>query len=210
MQNEKNNQAWQRLEAVIQWTGMSINFFARHIGFPRGENLYQIRRGNNGISKQLARRVVEHFPEVSELWLLTGSGEMFLHEQVESRIPYYRLDLEQVLLRLDQLHPDDYLYLPLIGEAELAVHYRGEAMAPQIPSGAILFLKRVAPEVLVPGNPYVLQVKDRLFFRTVRRARNDRWRLEAVAKSRFDAFELERSEVQAAWRLCAHLMTNNE
>ncbi len=210
MQKEKNNQAWQRLEAVIQWAGMSINFFARHIGFQRGENLYQIRRGNNGISKQLARRVVEHFPEVSELWLLTGSGEMFLHETVESRIPYYHLDVEQALPELGELQPDEYLYLPLVGGAELAVGYRGEAMSPRIPAGSILFLKGVQPESLVPGNAYVLRLEDRVVFRTVRRTTGSRWRLEAVAKSRYDDFEIEKGCVRQAWRLCAHLMLNNE
>ena len=28
---------------------MTANAFARHLGLPRGENLYQIKRGNNGI-----------------------------------------------------------------------------------------------------------------------------------------------------------------
>ena len=29
---------------------MTVNYFALYIGLPRGENLYQIKKGNNGIS----------------------------------------------------------------------------------------------------------------------------------------------------------------
>ena len=55
---------WNRLEAVIRWSHMSINAFARHIGLPRGENLYQIKRGNNGLSIHVADMICEKFPEI--------------------------------------------------------------------------------------------------------------------------------------------------
>lgn len=72
-----------RIEAVIRRSGMSTNAFARHIGLPRGENLYQIKKGNNGVSLGLADRIVAKFPEVSKLWLLTGDGPM-LNEKTEA------------------------------------------------------------------------------------------------------------------------------
>ncbi len=70
MREKQNN--WQRIEAVIKWANMSTNYFARHIGLARGENLYQIKRGNNGISLDVADRIVSKFPQVDKLWLLTG------------------------------------------------------------------------------------------------------------------------------------------
>ena len=54
---------------------MTANAFARHLGLPRGENLYQIKRGNNGISYDLARRIHAQYPNYSLSWLLTGEGE---------------------------------------------------------------------------------------------------------------------------------------
>lgn len=68
---------WDRIEAVINYSGMTANAFARHIGLLRGENLYQIKRGNNGISFDVANRIVAKFPQVDKLWLLTGDGQMF-------------------------------------------------------------------------------------------------------------------------------------
>lgn len=60
---------------------MTTNAFARHIGLPRGENLYQIKRGNNGVSLDLANRIVAKFSEVSKLWLLTGDGPMLIEKR---------------------------------------------------------------------------------------------------------------------------------
>lgn len=71
-----NRDCWKRIEAVINLSGMSTNAFARYIGLPRGENLYQIKRGNNGVSLDVADRIVAKYPEVSKLWLLTGEGQM--------------------------------------------------------------------------------------------------------------------------------------
>ena len=68
---------WDRLEKIITRSGMTTNAFARHIGLPRGENLYQIKRGNNGISQDVARRICDKFPNVNKLWLLTGEGKAF-------------------------------------------------------------------------------------------------------------------------------------
>ena len=70
MREKQNN--WQRIEAVIKWANMSTNYFARHIGLARGENLYQIKRGNNGISLDVADRIVAKFPQVDKLFLLTA------------------------------------------------------------------------------------------------------------------------------------------
>lgn len=60
MREKENN--WERIEAVIKWANMTTNYFARYIGLARGENLYQIKRGNNGISFDVANRIVAKFP----------------------------------------------------------------------------------------------------------------------------------------------------
>ena len=48
--------SWRRLERVIESSGLTINSFARYVGLPRGENLYQIKRGNYGISLGVAKK----------------------------------------------------------------------------------------------------------------------------------------------------------
>jgi len=74
---------WQRLEQVVKWSGMSTNKFATVIGLKRSENLYQIKRGNFGISKELARLINGYYPGISKLWLLTGEGEMLHAREID-------------------------------------------------------------------------------------------------------------------------------
>lgn len=74
---QKKNDCWNRINKIIARSGMNTNAFAQHIGLPRGENLYQIKRGNNGISRDVADRICKAFPEVNKLWLLTGEGPAF-------------------------------------------------------------------------------------------------------------------------------------
>ena len=74
--SNKDSDVWRRIEMVIRWSGMSTNAFARHIELPRGENLYQIKKGNNGLSMNVANLICEKFPEIDELWLLRGKRDM--------------------------------------------------------------------------------------------------------------------------------------
>ena len=34
------------------------------------------KKGNNGISLDVATRICQHYPEIDKLWLLTGDGQM--------------------------------------------------------------------------------------------------------------------------------------
>ena len=69
---------WQRLEQIIKWVGMSVNSFGREIGLSRSENLYQIKRGHNGISRDLAEMICKRYPQISKAWVLAGEGDMML------------------------------------------------------------------------------------------------------------------------------------
>jgi hypothetical protein len=68
------NPAWERLSEVIGYSGLSVNAFAKAIGLKRGENLYQIKKGNNGISPNLAKRINRVLPCFSVAWLIFGEG----------------------------------------------------------------------------------------------------------------------------------------
>ena len=56
---KQNSEYWQRIEKVLKYADMSTNYFAKYIGLLRGENLYQIKRGNNKISLDVARKIHE-------------------------------------------------------------------------------------------------------------------------------------------------------
>ncbi len=209
VQDKQNN--WQRLEAVISWANMSINYFARHIGLPRGENLYQIRRGNNGISKDVAHRVVSRFPEISESWLLTGEGHMFANENLRgAQIPFYRVDVERFATQTAKMTPDELIVFPSLAECDMAMLYMSDAMAPRIPAGSVVFLKQIDAQMMIPGEEYVISTGKVITLRRVRAAEDDSvWRLETYNRERFDDWMLPKSEVMQVWRICGRMLLNN-
>ena len=167
---------WQRIDSVIRWANMTINYFALYIGLPRGENLYQIKKGNNGISRNLAYKIVTKFPEVSLAWLLTGEGQMFVDEKLCGvQIPFYQVDVESHITRLDELAPDREMVIPQLTGCDLAMLYNGKAMGCSIPSGSIVFLKKMTPEEIIPGLEYVIVCQKIITLRIVRTS--ERWLL---------------------------------
>ena len=147
---------WQRLEQVIKWTGLSTNAFAAGIGLKRSENLYQIKRGNNSISKNLAELITRKYPSVNRAWLLTGEGDMFAENEKREGIPYYKKDVLRLVCETAGCDADDYIRMPGFGECDFAAPVTGDAMAPEVPAGATVVLEQVDPLApVLSGEIYV-------------------------------------------------------
>lgn len=177
---------WQRLEQLIKWTGLSTNAFAVGIGLKRSENLYQIKRGNNGISKDLTELISKKYSTVNRAWLLTGDGEMFsntstdtdryhngaLHQNVANPnpgIPYYNTDAARLVCETQRPTPTYYISVPAFGDCDFAAACTGNVMAPEIPSGAIVVFKRVDVNVpILPNEIYLVVTSDFAVLRYVR------------------------------------------
>lgn len=108
------NSTWERLAEVITYSGLSVNAFAKAIGLKRSENLYQIKRGNNGISPKLAKRISRAFPCFSVAWLIFGEGVfeaekpiLFVNQPHETSIriiPFY-VSLDALKEKPEEPHP---------------------------------------------------------------------------------------------------------
>lgn len=187
---------------------MTVNYFALHIGLPRGENLYQIKKGNNGISRNLADKIVNKFPEISLSWLLTGEGDMFADETLcGAQIPFYQLDVEARITELTGLKPDQEMVIPPLIGCDLAMLYNGKAMGCSIPAGAIVFLKKISPDGIIPGHEYVIVCQKIVTLRIVRTSeRESEWRLVAVDRDHFDDIFVKASDVEEVYQIAGTLM----
>ena len=204
MRKKLNN--WERMEAVIRWANMSTNYFARYIGLAHGENLYQIKRGHNGISLDVADHVVAKFPQIDKLWLLTGEGHMFAELDKHSPVPYYKADAEKEIARISELKPDDHLFLPMAGGCDFAMTYMGRI----IPAGTVVLLRSVGPDAIIPGGEYVIVSKKIVTLRIVRAAEDEsRFRLVAGDCERYDDLLLEKSDIQKAYKVMVKLIIND-
>ena len=153
---------WQRIEKIVRWTGLSVNSFALSIGLNRSENLYRIKRGDNGISKELAELIAARYPEISRAWIITGEGGMFIGNTEERNlIPAYDIDA-LTLAGMERFPEASYvLSLPRAEHVTFAALMLNKAMEPEIPVGATLLLSETEESALIPGYPYLV-VSDRV------------------------------------------------
>ena len=179
---------WQRIEMVVKWTGLSVNSFAIFVGLPRGENLYQIKRGNHGISRDLASMISAKYPQISRGWLLTGDGDMFTDDVVRRiSIPFYDVDIEKYVAAPSKYVSKGQISLPTVEDAEFGALYSGRAMGDAIPAGSMVLVRRVEPENLIPGGDYLVVAEGFTMLRRVRReATSNILRLLPIDTANFD------------------------
>lgn len=65
----------ERLRFVLGATGLPVATFARLIGLPDSEALYEIKHGKAPLDPGLAARIHACFPQFDRQWLLTGKTE---------------------------------------------------------------------------------------------------------------------------------------
>lgn len=205
------NENWKRINAVTKWAGMTTNYFAHHIGLPCGENLYQIKRGNNGISKDVAERIVLKFPDISKAWLLTGEGSMFAsHSTAVTQIPFYNSDAESTLSGELSGEPQVMMFVPQVGECDFAMVYNGRAMGKTTPAGTIIFLKKCDVSAIIPGDEYIVVGTKFTALRKVRKTKNSPViTLVAGDRKAFDDMEIATEEVKHLYHVVGKLTVNN-
>jgi hypothetical protein len=188
---------WQRLEKVIKWTGHAINAFAREIGLNRAENLYQIKNGNNRISRNLADTVVAKYPRVSKSWLLTGEGNMLVEENEKHiSVPFYDVDAEKYISSPADYVSRERIVVPIMRDADFGTMYHGRAMGQDIPPGSIVLFKKVTPGTLVPGGEYLVVADNVTVLRRVRRnVESGMLRLLPVDNDNFDEIRIDEAQV---------------
>lgn len=197
---------WQRLEQVVQWTGLSTNAFAKAIGLRRSENLYQIKRGSFGISKELARLIVTKYPVISRPWLITGDGAMFLNVDDPDdmnripAVPFFDIDVVRLLVDdvIEQTKPLYRVAIPALADSDFAALCSGQAMYPEIPTGSTVFFKQVQPDSILLGESYLVVASDFVVVRYVRSVEGKPSMLLLVPSNTkdYDEMTIERSKIE--------------
>ena len=104
---------WDRLSQVVEESGLTLHSFAMAIGLLRSETLYQIRRGQIGISNKVADSIIAAYPQYNKAWLLTGFGNKYADpSSAKGHIPFYNCNLSQII-NIDHIEPESYIFLPM-------------------------------------------------------------------------------------------------
>ena len=194
---------WSRLEQVVNWTGLSINQFARQIGLLRPDNIYHIKSGKIGVSQNLVRRIVAAYPEVSPGWLLTGEGSM-LGADMGGNIPYFECDVTRLMNVIGgEGATPQMLKISFMEGGDCAWRSYDGAMAPEVMPGMILFLKKIDFTAIIPGGIHVVVTTNFVLLRRIRiegDAPSRRFVLEAKAEG-YDDVSVEEADVEAVYKL---------
>ena len=87
----------ERLKEVIKQYSRSTNAFASFIEIKSSQILYDVLKGRNGISKELADIITAKCLNINKYWLLTGEGEKEkTNEKNESQILQYKMKIESL------------------------------------------------------------------------------------------------------------------
>jgi hypothetical protein len=195
--------SWSRLKEVIDWSGLSINSFAKSIGLKRAENLYQIKKGNNSISKDLSELITIKYCNINRSWLLTGEGDMLIEDPEKTddvkKIPFYNDNISLLKLEKGKIpHTEQYIEVPLLSNCDFATLCIGESMIPDIPSGSIVTLKKISIDLLLPGEIYYIVTREFSTVKFIRTVENDHSKLRLVPgnKNDYDESLLDKSSIR--------------
>ena len=192
---------WGRLDQVIQYLGLNVNSFSKEIGLSRAERLYQIKKGNYDISKNLAGIIVDRFSEINEAWLLTGEGSMLKTPEGSSKIPLYNISLDEFNTDLTQMQIVDELEIPILSGSDFAFVNQGDSMSPEIEHGSVVFVKQVDKDAVVFGDIYLIVSEKINIVRFIRGLDDKNWRLVAKNVKDFDDLILDISLVKAVYKV---------
>lgn len=192
---------WERLERVVQYLGYNVNSFAKAIGFSRAERLYQIKRGNYAISKNLANTIANRFPNINDAWLITGEGNMLKDTASVAKIPLYNVGLSDFKTDLTQMTPAHELDIPILSGSDFAIVNEGEAMSPEIEHASVVFVKEVDKSAVIFGDIYLIISEHINLIRFVRGLDEKRWKLVAKNSADYDDIILYQSAVKAVYKV---------
>ena len=174
----------QRLMMFKDYLGIGQAKFEKLAGLSNGY-LNQLRNAPGAVKLQ---SIIYAFPELNKNWLLTGEGEMLntpvadnaappAHMEDGAHLPVLDVDYKLVpIIHIDSvggihssndiIEEPEYIegYVPFTGarDGDLVIHESGDSMAPTIPAGSLMLIRRVDGwrDYLGYGNIFVLVLRD--------------------------------------------------
>lgn len=202
---KQSNAYWQRIETLLKHADMSANYFAKYIGLARGENLYQIKRGNNKISIDVAQKIHRKFPRFSISWLMCGEPELTDNRDTIEILPLY-YDMWTMRFPEDSAEEQFIISSAAANGAKFAVSYDGNPMeTPFYLRDTILLFRQQSIENIFTGSGlYLIDYKgERLLRFLERKAYMDCIQMVGLAPEYQDPELVDCSAVGALWKVCA-------
>lgn len=169
----------ERIKAIVDYSGITIPKYAQSIGAKTSQVIRDLLCGKTkSLSTDMRHKMLSYMPELNREWLLYGEGEMLKDSGQEidqstaeikdaMMIPLIHIDIVGGVFSSNEIDASEqYLErmvpFPYGRKGDVAIMQSGTSMAPTIPAGAILQIRRVEnrKEYLGYGNDFVLRLTD--------------------------------------------------
>ena len=137
----------QRINEIHRYSGMTWRQLAQTLGIASTQTFTDIRKGKHGISKSLAKRIVDNFPALSNDWVMLGEGNMLRGAEM----PHHGIF---------STNPINSLF----ADADAFIANNSDAMA-EYPKGSILPLKNTDITCIIQGGIYAFATDSDILIR---------------------------------------------
>lgn len=200
-----------RVVEVLRFKEINVNRASKKLCIPQRTLNRQVNEDGN-ISMDLLYALLDHFPEISPLWLLLGEGEMLLDStrQTTASIPFYN-DLPLSAGYRDAFdpgreNPTSYISFPNSG-ADFFFPVSGTSMEPDINDGDIVGVKRVEREEgIVHGDVYMIVTNDARMIKRCYHDNNDPNLIWCVSPN-YPSFPIHKNDVCALFKVVNRIET---
>ena len=132
----------------------------------------QILSGKKEPSGAVVECLCEHFPDISQEWILTGEGEMRRKDHVALTNLFKGADNTVPLLPIfaqaghltgwseSVTEVECERVISPVKDIDMAVHIYGESMYPDIPNGSVVYVRKVTGGLVEWGSAYILDTVD--------------------------------------------------
>lgn len=161
----------ERINEIVKYSGLSLPKYAESIGTKTAQAVRDLVNGKTKtLSEDMQTKILSYMPELNPVWLLTGEGEMLNQTESSTQtltIPLIHIDSVGGIHSLNKLHSSEQyiekmIPFPDARHGDVAILQSGNSMAPTIPAGSILQIRRVDNwrEYFGYGNDFVLWLSD--------------------------------------------------
>jgi len=99
----------ERLNKIIEWSGLTPNAFSLRLGYKTGQSIYNYLDGKNDINDKIATKISNIFPIISKSWLLYDEGSMIK----EDVLPKNSYDQDSPAMVIEEQKKDFYTLSPI-------------------------------------------------------------------------------------------------
>lgn len=200
----------ERLIEFIKYKNIGQAAFEKRVGLSNG----YVNNIKKSIGEDILQKIVLQFPELNDIWLILGKGDMLkaetnsvldLKKGNEKKITgYYYPDVSASAGLENNLENSELdriaITIPNWGSGLDFVNVYGDSMYPKFCSGEVVGIKSVEKEYVIFGHAYVVVFEDgQVFIKYIRKGNDsDHWLL-ASENNKYESQEFHLSKIRKVY-----------